>query len=111
MPTVQTVWPEGQSYLPPLIVAAYLIIIPTLAILASKRAPASFRSFRELPFVKQIVFIIMVDSVLFTQVSAVIPLGVGSSYNEAACAVGIWLCLSIYTFQKILVYSESESTS
>jgi hypothetical protein len=96
MATVPTIWPAGQDYLPPLIATAFLVVIPILAVFLSKRMPSSPRELGELPLVKILVIMILFTSLVFTQLAAVILLGVGSSYNAAACSAGIWICLLVY---------------
>lgn len=111
MSQVPTIWPENQEYLPPLIATAFLVVIPILAVFLSQLIPTSIRGFIDLPFVKKLVVLILLVSLVFTQLSAVILLGVGSSFNASACAAGIWVCLLVYVSQKVLLYRKSTPES
>lgn len=44
---------------------------------------------------------------IFLWASAVLLLGVGTSMNAIACAVGIWWCIFFYATTKVIIYSES----
>lgn len=43
-------------------------------------------------------------SLIFVFISAVILLGVGSSFSPAACSGGIWLCIILYAGSKVVLY-------
>ncbi|KAK4049734.1 hypothetical protein OIO90_005315 [Microbotryomycetes sp. JL221] len=102
--TVRTIWPSEQPYLAPLVATAYLTFIPLLAILVAKRWPRQWRSFRDMSIVKMLVLLTLIDSFIFLWASAIIVLGVGTSYSEVACAVGIWWCIGLYASSKIFIY-------
>ncbi|KAM0791674.1 hypothetical protein ACM66B_006266 [Microbotryomycetes sp. NB124-2] len=104
MQTVTTVWPNHQPYLAPIVAAAYLSFTPLLAVLLSKRWPKSWRAFRDMSIVKFLVLCVMADSFIFLWASAIIVLGVGTSYSEVACAVGIWWCIALYASSKVAIY-------
>ncbi|KAK4052155.1 hypothetical protein OIV83_002450 [Microbotryomycetes sp. JL201] len=104
MQTVTTVWPAHQPYLAPIVAAAYLSFTPLLAVLLSKRWPKSWRAFRDMSIVKLLVLLVMLDSFVFLWASAIIVLGVGTSFSEVACAVGIWWCIALYASSKVAIY-------
>ncbi|GAA5989134.1 hypothetical protein JCM11641_007607 [Rhodosporidiobolus odoratus] len=98
------VWPEGQEYLRPVICTAYLVVVCIMSVLFTRRLPPRWDAFKRMPLMQHLVITLLGGSLLFTFVSAIIVLGVGSSYSEASCNVGIWLCVLLYAGTKAILY-------
>lgn len=64
------------------------------------------RELRGMTFMKWIVCLIMLDTLFFMCTSQLVIFGIGTSYNDAACATGIWICMIVFLLQKILIYGE-----
>lgn len=103
---VQTIWPENQHYLPPIIAGAYLTFIPLLAVFLAKRTPRTLRQWWELSIVRKLVFFVLADSSLFLWASALLLLGVGTSFTEASCSLAIFWCIFLYSGSKVVIYRE-----
>ncbi|GAA5854010.1 hypothetical protein JCM9279_003761 [Rhodotorula babjevae] len=97
------VWPEGQDYLRPIVATLYLFVVGLLSILLSRRW-GSWHYMRRLPLIQILVIVLLAASLAFIFISAILVLGVGSSYSEAACDGGIWLCVLLYAGTKAVLY-------
>ncbi|GAA5894564.1 uncharacterized protein JCM6883_002137 [Sporobolomyces salmoneus] len=98
------VWPAGQPHLKPIITTCYLLSVAVLSALLSRRL-ISFKQMKRLPIAKLLVIAVLGDSLLFVFASAVLILGVGTSFSSAACSLGIWWCIILYVSSKVLIYS------
>ncbi|BGP13416.1 hypothetical protein JCM10213_008577 [Rhodosporidiobolus nylandii] len=97
-----SVWPEGQEYLKPLVCTGYLLVVALMSILFTRRLGTS--QLRRLPFMQLLVISLLGGSLLFVFISAIMILGVGSSFSDAACNTGIWLCILLYAATKAVLY-------
>ncbi|BGP37518.1 hypothetical protein JCM10449v2_001424 [Rhodotorula kratochvilovae] len=97
------VWPKGQEYLRPIVATLYLLVVALLTVLLTRRW-GSWSYLRRLPLIQVLVIVLLAASLAFVFISAVIVLGVGSSYSEAACNGGIWLCILLYASSKAVLY-------
>ncbi|GAA5914178.1 hypothetical protein JCM8208_003930 [Rhodotorula glutinis] len=103
MEHASAVWPEGQDYLRPIVATLYLIVVGLLSILLSRRW-GSWNYMKRLPLIQVLVVVLLAASLAFIFISAILVLGVGSSYSEAACNGGIWLCVLLYASTKAVLY-------
>ncbi|GAA5873441.1 hypothetical protein JCM16303_001124 [Sporobolomyces ruberrimus] len=101
---VHDVWPAHQEHVRPIVATCYLISVAVLASLLSRRW-IGWNQMKRLPIAKLMVLAVLGDSLLFVFASAVLVLGVGTSFSEAACRVGIWWCIILYASSKVLIYS------
>ncbi|GAA6048135.1 hypothetical protein JCM3770_003678 [Rhodotorula araucariae] len=100
---MSAVWPEGQDYLRPIVATLYLLVVAILSVLLTRRW-GSWSYLRRLPLIQVLVIVLLASSLAFIFASAVIILGVGSSYSAAACHGGIWLCILLYASSKAVLY-------
>ncbi|GAA5975881.1 hypothetical protein JCM5350_000766 [Sporobolomyces pararoseus] len=102
--TAHDVWPPGQEHLRPIVATGYLISVAVLSALLSRRW-ISWTQMKRLPVAKLLVITVLGDSLLFTFASAILILGIGTSFSSAACKLGIWWCIILYASSKVLIYS------
>ncbi|GAA5964778.1 hypothetical protein JCM3765_002553 [Sporobolomyces pararoseus] len=102
--TAHDVWPPGQEHLRPIVATGYLISVAVLSALLSRRW-ISWSQMKRLPVAKLLVIAVLGDSLLFTFASAILILGIGTSFSSAACKLGIWWCIILYASSKVLIYS------
>ncbi|GAA5911354.1 hypothetical protein JCM6882_002354 [Rhodosporidiobolus microsporus] len=98
-----SVWPEGQEYLRSIVCAAYLVSLCAMSVIFTSRM-GNWRSARRLPVMQLLVLTLLGCSLLFLFISAIILLGVGSSFTAASCSAGIWLCVILYALTKAVLY-------
>ncbi|GAA5863943.1 hypothetical protein JCM8547_005288 [Rhodosporidiobolus lusitaniae] len=97
------VWPASQDYLRPIVCTCYLLLLCLLSILFSQRI-GTWKQLKRMPIMQLLVMSLLGGSLLFIFASAIIVLGVGSSYSNAACSTGIWLCIFLYAVTKAVLY-------
>ncbi|KAI5480989.1 hypothetical protein MNV49_006175 [Pseudohyphozyma bogoriensis] len=97
------VWPEGQVYLRPIVLTLYLSACCLMTYFVTNRAGGDV-SLKSLSLAKLLVIALLVDSFLFVFTSAIIIFGVGTSYTDISCQVGIWWCIMLYATSKVFIY-------
>jgi hypothetical protein len=60
--------------------------------------------FTSIPIAKWLALLIFADSWLFLFSAGLLISGIGLSLNEHACSAGIFLCIFLYAFSKLLIY-------
>ncbi|KAM0751548.1 hypothetical protein T439DRAFT_324733 [Meredithblackwellia eburnea MCA 4105] len=98
-----SVWPGGHEYIRALVTTGYLISCCTLSAFLSKRI-TSWSALKALSFARLLVIAVLMDSFLFVFTSAILVIGIGTSFNQIACQVGIWWCIFLYATSKICIY-------
>ncbi|GAA6059162.1 hypothetical protein JCM10212_005507 [Sporobolomyces blumeae] len=101
---VRDVWPANEQHLRPIVTTLYLACVAILSALLAKRW-LGWTTIKRLPVAKLLVLAVLADSFLFIFASAVIVLGVGTSFSPIACKLGIWWCIILYASSKVLIYS------
>ncbi|GAA5835378.1 hypothetical protein JCM11251_005218 [Rhodosporidiobolus azoricus] len=98
-----SMWPEGQEYLRSIVCAAYLLSLCAMSVIFTSRM-GNWRSAKRLPIMQMLVLTLLGCSLIFLFISAIILLGVGSSFSKTSCSAGIWLCVILYALTKAVLY-------
>ncbi|KAM0748344.1 hypothetical protein T439DRAFT_349640 [Meredithblackwellia eburnea MCA 4105] len=99
---LSTVYPRGSEFWRPVTCTIYLLALLSLSSMITKRVP-SWGKWKQAGPVKWSLLAILVDSCAFIFASALLVLGVGTSSSRLACNAGIWICIFLYSFAKVLI--------
>jgi len=93
--TLYTPWTSLTLPYSQIICVYFLIVLSHLTALTAfrVRSVGTYKNLLRISFARQLIIFTLVDSWLFAFASATLLFGVGSSYDTAACDVGIWLCI------------------